>query len=89
MAISKSLRDKLKQEVNEIKNVPCVDCKVKYPSWIMQFDHRNPSEKITEVGRIVERYNRKAVLEEIAKCDIVCANCHLDREYKRRNGILA
>ena len=27
------------------------------------------------------------ILEEIAKCDVVCSNCHRARTYFRRSGI--
>jgi len=49
----------------------------------MQFDHRNPATKKYEVTRITARA-RSVILAEVAKCDIVCTNCHRDRTYKRR-----
>jgi len=49
----------------------------------MQFDHRDPATKTYEVTRIITRA-RSVILAEIAKCDIVCTNCHRDRTHRRR-----
>jgi hypothetical protein len=68
--------------LNAAKEVPCMDCGVEYPPYIMDFDHRDPSQKTGEVTRLVT-HGEKRVLEEIAKCDIVCANCHRERTHSR------
>ena len=67
--------------VNDHKDVPCVDCGIRYPPYVMEFDHR-PSEK--KLFRISAGINRKkaVLLVEMAKCDIVCANCHRIRTHK-------
>lgn len=70
-------RNKYRQYLREAKNKPCVDCKVWYPYWVMDFDHRNPTEKKFTIG--VSNKSLKALKEEIAKCDVVCANCHRQR----------
>lgn len=62
---------------------PCADCKVPYPYYIMQFDHLG--DKVGNVGNLVRRSGGKElVLAEIAKCDLVCANCHCERTHRRR-----
>ncbi|MDP9204896.1 MAG: hypothetical protein M3P12_05460 [Gemmatimonadota bacterium] len=72
--------------LEELRNVPCADCGVSYPSYVMQFDHRDPSQKNYTVTRMIGRAGRAKILEEAAKCDIVCANCHRDRTYRRRTS---
>ena len=67
----------------EAKEVPCVDCGVRYPFWIMQFDHRDSSKKDFELRSPGCRALQK-LKDEMAKCDVVCANCHEDRTHKRR-----
>ena len=72
-----------RQLVLEAKDVPCMDCGVRWPFWIMEFDHRDPSKKDFEIGSEGRQFSKQKVKDEMAKCDIVCANCHKDREYKR------
>jgi predicted transcriptional regulator len=68
--------------LNTIKEAPCMDCGGKYPPYVMDFDHRDPSQKMGEVTRLVSS-GEKRVLEEVAKCDVVCANCHRERTHSR------
>ena len=69
--------------IQEAKDVPCMDCGVCYPFWIMQFDHRDPSKKDFTIGSEGRQFSEQKVKDEMAKCDVVCANCHKDREYTR------
>jgi hypothetical protein len=59
---------------------PCVDCGEKDPI-VLAFHHRNPAEKLGAVVDLITRLqsNRTVLLAEIAKCDVLCANCHLRR----------
>lgn len=72
--------------INEQKNSKCVDCKKKYPYWVMDFDHLVPEKKednISTLARNGASLNR--IIKEIRKCDLVCSNCHRDRTHKRRS----
>ena len=51
----------------------------------MQFDHIG-TDKISSVSRLVSGRSRQAVLDEIEKCELVCANCHSIRTWHRANG---
>jgi hypothetical protein len=55
----------------------CVDCGEDDP-LVLEFDHR--SEKLL---RASETAAGRPVLDEIAKCDVVCANCHRRRTARR------
>ena len=67
--------------INEFKNVPCANCDNRYPYYVMDFDHRDPAEKSFDLAR--GKYGRlDAVIAEIEKCDVVCANCHRIRTHK-------
>ena len=81
---SKGFRQKRLDIIHSLKAVPCIDCTVSYPHYVMEFDHRPGTIKIMSVSRMVGSAPWKQVLEEIAKCDIVCANCHNVRTYMRR-----
>jgi hypothetical protein len=69
-----------------IKAVPCMDCGVQHPPYVMQFDHRDPSTKSFTIGENVSRFSLDVVLAEIAKCDVVCANCHAERTYQQHQA---
>lgn len=71
----------------EYKNKSCYDCGKTYPPIIMDFDH--VPEKGPKLFNITSgSYARKRVLEEIAKCDVVCPTCHRIRTMTRA-GLLA
>src|SRR4026208_335679 len=57
---------------------PCVDCGRANPV-MLDFDHRDPSTKKGNVTELAMRKPWRLVLEEIAKCDVRCANCHWRR----------
>ena len=60
------------------KEHPCVDCGEADPT-VLEFDHRNPSDKSYGIANRLGRSPWETLLEEIAKCDVVCANCHRRR----------
>jgi len=72
---AKESYEKVRDFVRELKNsTPCSDCKIQYPYFVMDFDHRENknftiSEKLTQLSL-------SSIKREISKCDIVCSNCH-------------
>lgn len=58
-----------------LRSHPCVDCGEADPV-VLEFDHRDPREKRTEVGRLIHTTTLTAVRAEIEKCDVRCGNCH-------------
>jgi hypothetical protein len=62
----------------------CADCGGRFPAAAMQWDHLPGSEKLTDVANLIRRLCKQRVLEEIAKCELVCANCHAIRTVHRR-----
>lgn len=55
----------------------CIDCGEKNPV-VLQYDHINRELKITTVSQMIsDRWSLKNIKEEIRKCEIRCANCHL------------
>ena len=73
---------KKRQELFDIKDVPCFDCGIKYHPACMDFDHREGEIKSFNIGRL-SAWNKKTLMIEVAKCDIVCANCHRLRTFNR------
>jgi len=64
----------------------CIDCGEKYPHFVLQFDHLPEYEKEGIVSNIARRYSWERALEEIKKCEIVCANCHTIRTWNRQQN---
>jgi transcription elongation factor Elf1 len=54
---------------------PCVDCG-NANVLTLEFDHRDPAQKLTEVSRLIPNRRWPRVLAEIEKCDVRCINCH-------------
>jgi len=58
------------------KGLSCIRCSESHPATL-QFHHRNPQEKEFSIGMYRRgKFSRERVLKEIAKCDVICANCH-------------
>ncbi len=69
---------------NSAKAVPCADCGATFPPYVMDFDHRDPVDKLFAVGTGIGQHQPLDLLWEIEKCDVVCANCHRIRTHKRK-----
>lgn len=59
---------------------PCVDCGEADPV-VLEFDHLRDKEFDVCAG--LPYRNWQSILDEIAKCDVVCRNCHRRRESRR------
>jgi hypothetical protein len=74
-----------REAIQAAKNRPCADCGGTFPQECMDFDHideRGP--KLFNLSNSGTR-RLEAVLAEIAKCDVICANCHRVRTCNRRD----
>ena len=63
--------------------VPCSDCGEIFPVWVMHWEHLPEFEKTDDISIMVTSRTREAVLEELKKCELVCANCHVMRTVNR------
>ena len=68
--------------------IPCMDCGGVFPWCAMDFDHRPEETKefaVSTKGWLKATPERLAQVEkEIAKCDVVCSNCHRIRTHLER-----
>lgn len=85
-SISSKLRDRNREIVKKAKNRPCLDCGQKLPSYCMDFDHVRGEEKVTNIGAAIAKWasSPELLIKEIAKCDVVCSNCHRIRTFTRK-----
>ncbi len=64
---------------NYLLEHPCIDCGEANPI-VLDFDHRNGSEKIHAVSKMTRgTFSIEKLQQEIDKCDVRCANCHRKR----------
>jgi hypothetical protein len=77
---------KIKEILRAGKDKPCADCGERYPFYVMDYDHRDGETKLCNVSALnaYRRVSMRNLLGEIAKCDVVCANCHRERTHRRR-----
>lgn len=73
-------QEKVKYAQELKAKTPCTDCNIQYPHYVMEFDHCR-GNKLGGVTFMVGSW--KQFFEELSKCDIVCANCHAIRTYRR------
>jgi formate-dependent nitrite reductase cytochrome c552 subunit len=72
--------------LDELRAFPCSDCGLRYPTAAMDFDHRQPDAKRSTLSRMVVSSTLEEIRAEASKSDVVCANCHRMRTYRRRQA---
>ena len=75
-------KQQYKKRLVEIKQASgCVDCG-ENNHIVLDFDHVR--DKKYNVSRMIhDGFSWKAIMNEIKKCEVVCANCHRIRTYAR------
>lgn len=93
-------RAKLLQDINKLKTDrrlrseqyiieyllchPCLDCGENDPV-VLEFDHVRGTKREIISMLVSQGYTLTTLAAEIAKCEVVCANCHRRRTAKRGN----
>ena len=82
---NKERLSRLKQWFREYKKtLKCNHCGENHSACLV-FHHKNPEEKEEVVCRAVGRgWGKERILKEIAKCEVLCANCHR-KEHSRKD----
>ena len=82
---NKAYREEIHKKVFEYLSChPCVDCG-ESDSVVLEFDHIESEKKRAEVSRMISDFRSwKLILEEIAKCEVRCANCHRRKSAKEQ-----
>jgi len=71
-----------KRIIEKARNVPCKDCGNHFPPVCMDFDHLPTHKKSFNISTALSRPTQ-ALLSELAKCEVVCSNCHRIRTLAR------
>lgn len=65
------------------KTLKCEECGENHPACL-DFHHLNPVDKKFSVSSHHDRPSKQALIEEIAKCRVLCANCHRKEHWNER-----
>jgi hypothetical protein len=74
------VRDRWVYLIEFFQSNPCADCGELDP-LVLEFDH--VAEKSFNIGAALRDRNWQSILDEIDKCEVVCANCHRRRTARR------
>ena len=87
LRVTRRARERVQRYIDGQKRCPCVDCGGRFPPFLMDFDHVRGT-KVTILAKLRSgRASLSKIEAEIAKCEVVCANCHRIRTYLRRLGV--
>lgn len=70
--------------VSTKKRFSCSVCGENHPACI-QFHHHNDDKK-SDVSLLVNNGSKKTILDEVAKCTVLCANCHAKEHWNQKQA---
>jgi hypothetical protein len=73
-------RERIALLIDYFRTHPCVDCRETDP-LVLEFDHL--ADKAFTISEGLRDRSWTAIVEEMAKCEVVCANCHRRRTAQR------
>lgn len=81
----RELREWFRAEI--LMGLKCVKCSEDH-TGCLDFHHRDPEEKDDAIALMLrDKASKERLLEEVAKCDVLCANCHRKHHWNERNGL--
>lgn len=69
--------------IEAARSQPCKDCNQTFPPVCMDFDHLPQYKKSFNVSSQWKLLPTQKIIDEIAKCEVVCSNCHRIRTASR------
>lgn len=73
--------------ISKKSSIPCADCGIIYPHFVMDHDHVRGAKSGLISLAALRHWSFKKLDEELAKCDLVCANCHRIRTFTRATSL--
>lgn len=86
---SKLARERVRAHINtHLRANPCVDCG-EANIVVLEFDHVGVagSKEFNISDAVRDGIGMKRIKDEIAKCEVRCANCHRKKTYQRSGSI--
>lgn len=72
--------------VVEARSKPCLDCNLPLPDYVKIFSYRQSQTKYQRISNLVSSPTEK-LLYELAKCDLICLNCHTIRLHNDKHSV--
>lgn len=69
---------------------PCAHCGTT-DVLVLEFDHIDPKEKLLNIcksvnGKAGGKVSFETLVKEVAKCQVLCRNCHQSKTHKENNS---
>ena len=80
-----ALRKAMKRQAVKIKGGKCERCGYNRCLSALQFHHKDPTQKDFSISKSGHCHSWQQVLNEIEKCELLCANCHAE-EHEKSNA---
>ena len=80
----------LKHYLIELKGGKCEECGYDKCEGALQFHHKDPNQKefsFSQVNLNDSNFSLEKHLEELEKCELLCANCHYEKHYLKNDDI--
>lgn len=81
-------RAKTSKWLQEYKSQGCMNCGELHLACL-DFHHRDATKKKFNIGVRSSAVAMQTLIEEVAKCDILCANCHRKLHAQERKSVAA
>ena len=82
-------RETVREE--KLRRGACMDCGLiinERTIVCIDFDHRDPQLKSFQISNMMGRVKCSVLIEEMAKCDAVCRNCHALRTHDQQHHLV-
>ena len=85
---AETIKRKNKIFLIDYKGGKCIICGYNKCQEALVFHHREPKEKAFDISMLMRRGNcLELLIAEADKCDLLCANCHMEKHAEeRKNG---
>lgn len=85
------MKENIAEEVRRLKSKGCSICGYSKNYSALAFDHIDPTTKYrskngktvnpSDMVEISKKYSDKTIMAELAKCIVLCTNCHMEKTY--------
>ena len=83
--LERTYKRRVLQRYKTIKG--CTSCGYRKNAAALQFDHRDPTTKEITIAAATHRWSLRKLATEVAKCDVLCANCHAEKTHGQTTTI--